>query len=183
MRVMTLKQSHEISEKDQEIFKFTKAQTVFIETYLSNGMVAYEAAKEAVRLTSPHIYEKKMDDRRYFSMRASEYMKSTKIEGYLAKVINKNTVSSVSQVLAVVDSILHDTTAENKDRLKAAELFLKHYNAFSKHQEARSTKVLNVNNLSSLSDKELERELQSRLLKIAGGKELVDEYTDYEEQK
>jgi hypothetical protein len=163
MRVMALDSRHEISDNDKRNFGLNLSQIVFLEEYLSNGMASTDAMRQALKVSSPEVYEKNKDNRRYFSMRASATLKTRGVEGYLAKIQEKSTVSSVTQVLQVVSSIMSDDEAENKDRLKAAELMLKHYNAFSKHQEAKAPKSLTVNAVKQLTDKELEDELNKRL--------------------
>jgi hypothetical protein len=72
-------------------------------------------------------------------------------------------MSNIDDVLKVISSILHDENAENKDRLKAGELLLKHHGAFEKHNVQKSSKSIVLNQVTALSDKELEEQLRNRL--------------------
>jgi len=168
MRVLKLEQQHEVSDKDVQIFHLTHPQKLFVEEYLSNGMKSTAAAKYAVEATSPEIKEKNNPDT-YFGMRAKAFLTAKSISTYLDKILlNKKTASTLEEVLQVVSSIMHNEDAEHKDRLKGAELLLKHYGAFEKHQNARSAKSLTLNGVSAMSDKELQAELRKRLSEVSG---------------
>ena len=165
MRVMSLTQRHKISESDHAHFGFTELQAQFLEEYLSNGMRITEASKNALIAVSGDKYKNETSP--YFSMRGSRILESPTVSAYLAKYLKKTKAASVSEVLDVISSILHDEDADNKDRLKAGELLLKHHNAFDKHNQARAPKSLTLNNIGALSDKELEKELQKRLSQLS----------------
>ena len=170
MRVLQLKERHRISDNDLASFALSTQQQLFIEEYLSNGMLSTDAAYFAVTSTNEKIKEEKdeVEDKRYFSMRASALMKTRGVEAYLAKVAQKSSnVATINQVLEVMTSILHDTDAENKDRIKAGEHLLKVHGAFSKHQEAKAPKSLTYNNINKMTDKELEEELKKRLSDVS----------------
>jgi hypothetical protein len=164
MRVMSLSQRHQISESDQQHFGFTELQSYFLEEYLSNGMKITDAARQAM-LSINQKYAK--ESNAYFSARGAKFLASPTVSAYLAKYLKKAKAASVNEVLDVISSILHDEEAENKDRLKAGELLLKHHNAFDKHQQARANKSLTLNSIGALSDKELEKELQKRLSQLS----------------
>lgn len=173
MRIMELNQQYSITEKDIEIFNITHIQQLFIEEYLSNGMKSTAAAKYAVDTASPEIAQKN-NPHAYYGMRAKSLLESKAVAGYLDKTLNKTKASSVEDVLRVISSIMNDDNAENKDRLKGAELLLKHYGAFEKHQNARANKSLTYNNIGAMSDKELKEELKKRLSEASGSASIQD---------
>jgi hypothetical protein len=170
MRVMELSQKHNISEEDIETFKINHAQQLFIEEYLSNGMKSTAAAKHAVDSTSPEIKAKE-NPIQYYGMRGSAFLNAKAISAYLESILKKNVASTLDDVLNVVSQIMNDDTAEHKDRLKGAELLLKHYGAFEKHQNARANKSLTYNNIGAMTDKELQIELKKRLAQASGSDE------------
>ena len=161
MKTIKLQSRHEISDSDQQIFKFTPLQKLFVEEYLSNGMESTDAARQALTALKPDLANK---DRRYYSYRATNFLESTSVSTYLAKHLNKpKSMSNIDDVLKVISSILHDESAENKDRLKAGELLLKHHGAFEKHQTQRAPKSIVLNQITEMSDKELEEQLRKKL--------------------
>jgi hypothetical protein len=58
---------------------------------------------------------------------------------------------------------MNEEANEPKDRLKAAELLMKHLGSFEKHNTQRAPKSIVLNQITEMSDKELEQQLRDRL--------------------
>jgi cysteinyl-tRNA synthetase len=139
----------------------TPLQKLFVEEYLSNGMESTDAARQALSALKPELANK---DRRYYSYRATNFLESAPVSNYLAKQLNKpKSLTSIEDILKVVSSIMNEEANEPKDRLKAAELLMKHLGSFEKHNTQRAPKSIVLNQITEMSDKELEQQLRERL--------------------
>jgi cysteinyl-tRNA synthetase len=158
---LQLQQRHEVSDSDRQIFRMTPLQKLFIEEYLSNGLQSTDAARQALTALKPELANK---DRRYYSYRATSFLESTPVSTYLAKNLNKpKSLTSIDDVLKVVSSIMNEESNEPKDRLKAAELLLKHMGGFARDNAQKAPKSIVLNQITEMSDKELEQQLRDRL--------------------
>jgi cysteinyl-tRNA synthetase len=124
-------------------------------------MESTSAAKEALSALNPELKGK---DKRYYSYRATNFLNSVSVSTYLSKHLNKpKSLTSLDDVLKVVSSIMNDEGEDSKNRLKAAELLMKHLGSFEKHNNQRAPKSIVLNQITELSDKELEEQLRNRL--------------------
>jgi hypothetical protein len=179
-QLLKLKDRHHVTEKEKVTFKLTDLQVDFIEEYLSNGMTPSSAAKYALSKKNGVTRE----DDRYYSAKAPRLLNSPRVQAYLlsqTKNSAKFAVSSVDSIISVVSTILHNESEETKDRLKAAELLLKHYDGFKKHNESKSTKSIVLNNVQALDDRELDKTLQQLSQNSAVYVEQVDDDDDYDD--
>jgi hypothetical protein len=161
MKTLQLQARHEVSDADRQIFRLTPLQKLFVEEYLSNGMESTDAARQALSALKPELANK---DRRYYSYRATNFLESGPVSNYLAKQLNKpKSLTSIDDILKVVSSIMNEEANEPKDRLKAAELLLKHLGGFEKHNVQKSPKSIVLNQITEMSDKDLDEQLRKKL--------------------
>jgi hypothetical protein len=161
MKTLQLQARHEVSDADRQIFRMTPLQKLFVEEYLSNGMESTDAARQALSALKPELANK---DRRYYSYRATNFLESAPVSNYLAKQLNKpKSLTSIDDILKVVSSIMNEEANEPKDRLKAAELLLKHMGGFARDNAQKAPKSIVLNQITEMSDKELEQQLRDRL--------------------
>lgn len=168
---------HKIHENDRRTYKFTLAQEVFLQHYLSNGMKAGLAAQEAIKATSPKVYEEQLikDEKKktYFNMRGARFKESIAVSGYLSKVMTGKAGVTVDHIKGVLTTFLDDEGEETKNRIKAAELLLKHLDGFKQHNESKAPKSLTI--LNSMTKDEIDAEMK----KISGSIQTPIEYTEY----
>lgn len=149
---------HSISDAQQKKYKLTEAQKIFLEVYLSNGMVAYPAIKKTLELTSD-IRDK---DDRYYQMRAARMLEGVAVVNYLDDWHKKRrTKISIDDVLNTVNDIMTNPDEDSKNRLKAAELLMKHLGGFAKNNEQKASKSLTI--INNKSEKEIDEELRKVL--------------------
>lgn len=150
---------HSISDAQAKKYKLNEAQKIFLEIYLSNGMVAYPAIKKSLELTSPTIKDR---DDRYYQMRASKMLESVAVVNYLDDWHKKRrTKISIDDVLNTVNDIMTNPDEDSKNRLKAAELLMKHLGGFAKNNEQKASKSLTI--INNKSEKEIDEELRKVL--------------------
>ena len=81
---------------------------------------------------------------------SSKLLNTQKMQTVLAEIIHrksggdKDARLTVDTILSTVETILKDETNKALDRIKAAEILLKHQNAFKQHNESKSSKILNI---------------------------------------
>jgi hypothetical protein len=173
--------------------RLTDKQARFVALYMAEGFTnSTQCYKEAYQVTNPKESTVKP--------LASKLLHSEKIQACLAdhlKVANwvgDKEIVTTTEVLEVLKDILHKEDAENKDRIKAGEILLKHLNAFKDHNNSKASKQLNITTNKSTEDlmKELENlgglvNNNTTTLSITNIGDIIDdeedddEDTDYEE--
>lgn len=150
-------EQHIIPEDVVDSYGITPLQKTFIEEYLTNGMNATKAAMVAIQTNSPETYEKNINRKGYFSMRGAKMGESPTVKKYIFDHKGIKAGVTVKEVIKVLETILHDEDEETKNRIKSAELLLKHLDGFKKHNESKAPKSLTV--ISNMSEKDIDREL------------------------
>ena len=151
-------EQHVIPEDVVDSYGITPLQKTFIEEYLTNGMNATKAAMVAIQTNSPETYEKNINRKGYFSMRGAKMGESPTVKKYIFDHKGIKAGVTVKEVIKVLETILHDEEEETKNRIKSAELLLKHLNGFRNHNESKAPKSLTV--ISNMSEKDIDRELE-----------------------
>lgn len=165
--------------------KLTQKQQTFLEEWFNNGhdqLAAYRT------VTDKEVLDRTADSTQ--RTQASQLINSVKVQNYLSdftlkSAINPETEEPIITVREVIQSladIIHSDTSKDSDKIKASDLVLKHLNAFSDHNSAKSTKILTYINNQSTDDLINEINLLQDEL-IRDGKLLASKnnYADYEE--
>lgn len=150
-----LKASLELTEREQ----------IFVHEYLENGFDLKKAAFKATNAfgePSPRPWS----DNSHWSSVGNKLLKIPRVQQYIdahhrKAEIRIGTPITIESVVDVLNKILHKEDAEDRDRIKAAEVMLKHLNGFKSHNEAKAPKSLTV--ISSMSESEIAKELETAL--------------------
>jgi hypothetical protein len=167
--------------------RLTDKQARFLALYMAEGFRnSTQCYKDAYEVTNPKESTVKP--------LASKVLNNPKIQACIAdhlKVANwvgDKEIVTTTEVLEVLKDILHKEDAENKDRIKAGEILLKHLNAFKDHNTSKASKQLNITTNKSTEDlmKELENlgglvNNNTTTLSITNISEIIDEEEDDEE--
>jgi hypothetical protein len=161
-------------------------QAKFLSYYMASGLKdALNAYRKA--------YDNDNPNERTIRPYASKILNQDKIQACLAEhikianFVGDREIVSTEEVLEVLKEILHKDDAENKDRIKAGEILLKHLNAFKEHNQAKAPKSLTITTNKSteelISDiKQLSGDLtQTPILETTNLSEIIDEDDDEED--
>lgn len=148
--------------------ELTPREQIFVDEYLENGFDVKKAAFKAVNSIgepSPRPWS----DFAHWSSVGNKLLKIPRVQQYIDAHHRKAEIRigqpiTIESVVDVLNKILHKEEAEDRDRIKAAEVMLKHLNGFKSHNEAKAPKSLTV--ISSMSEGEIAKELETALKTI-----------------
>lgn len=150
----------------QAAYELTEREKVFCDEYLAT-LDERLAAYKAVNLTGQSKHP--IENRDFWKREATKLFNIPRVKNYIdhhnkqaeLKIGKPVTIESVVEVLG---EIMYDNTAENKDRIKAGEVLLKHLNGFEKHNNSKAPKQLTI--INQMSEEDTKLELEKAMKKI-----------------
>lgn len=145
--------------------ELTKREQIFVDEYLENGFERKKAAFKATNAFGEQSV-RPWSDNSYWTQQGNKFLAIPRIIQYIDAHHRKAEIRigqsiTIESVVDVLNKILHKEEAEDRDRIKAAEVMLKHLNGFKNHNEAKAPKTLTV--ISSMSEGEITKELETAL--------------------
>lgn len=145
--------------------ELTPREQIFVDEYLENGFEKKKAAFKATNAFGEQSI-RPWSDGSYWTQQANKFLAIPRVQQYIDAHHRKAEIRigqpiTIESVVDVLNKILHKEEAEDRDRIKAAEVMLKHLNGFKSHNEAKAPKSLTV--ISSMSESEIAKELETAL--------------------
>lgn len=131
--------------------RLTKKQVEFLKLWFKNGCHNTNAYLELDPTTT----------KGNAAVYAGYILNSPAVQGYFYELSNRamidpeteTAIITIPQIVQNLADITNSTTEKSSDRIKAAEILLKHLNGFEAHNNSRATKVLAI--INEKSDDEL----------------------------
>lgn len=145
--------------------ELTDRERIFVDEYLANGFDKHKASFKATNAFGEPS-KRPWSDRSYWAQQGNKFLAIERVKTYIDTHHQKAEIRvgspiTIESVVDVLNKILHKEDAEDRDRIKAAEVMLKHLNGFKSHNEAKAPKSLTV--ISSMSESEIAKELETAL--------------------
>jgi len=159
-------------------YKLNERHIKMLEIYFSNGL----------NMTDAYIrgYGGNPDPARrlHEGVKANKVFKSKRIQNYLTESMSqankKIGLISIDEVVSELVTILKKDDARDQDKIKSAELLLKHLNAFENHNKGKAPKQLVIQTVEKLSEQQIIEELKRLSSPIQVDTNFDDEQDDYD---